>query len=201
MRAIVLLSGGIDSTVALAEAIEVGRECSCMFFDYQQRAFINEWTASRAVASYYGRPVASCHIDGLFWAGTSFLTGGTDCKQSIVPARNLLLLAHGIAAADARGAAEVWIGCNLDDAADYPDCTAPFVDAVSRAASYATSGVVVRAPHLHRNKAEVIRRGLELCAPLHITTSCADVSGHCGVCKACVLRREAYADLGLADNV
>lgn len=201
MRAIVLLSGGIDSTVALAEAIAAGRECSCLCFSYGQRAWINELESASAIARHYKTQFAQCHIDAFFWKGESFLTGGSDVAHSVVPARNMLLIAHGVAAAEAQGASEVWIGCNLNDALDYPDCTGDFVRSMSQAASYATSGVTVAHPHALRSKADVIRRGLELDVPLHMTTSCADGSGRCGVCKACALRRQAYAEIGTSDSV
>jgi len=200
VKAIVLLSGGIDSTVALAEAVTSGRECSALVFNYQQHAWLHELDAAAAIARHYGIDIAQCHIDGHFWRGASYLTGGNSGPaQSYVPARNLLLLSHGIAAAESQGAREVWYGPNADDAPDYPDCTEAFVEAVRDAARTGTvAHVNVVAPHIARTKADVIARGLELGAPLHLTTSCAG-SGRCGVCKACVLRRKAYAELGLED--
>ena len=202
MKSLILLSGGIDSTVALAEAAALGRTCSCLCFDYQQANWIGEWEAARSVAAFYRAPLAQCHIDGLFWRGTSFLTGcGGDPLQSYVPARNTLLIAHGVACAEAQGAEEVWFGANKDDHAFYPDCRPEFVEAISRVACLGTkSHVRVVAPHVERTKVEVVRRGLAIGAPLDRTTSCADSSGRCGVCRGCQLRRDAFAALGLKEN-
>jgi 7-cyano-7-deazaguanine synthase len=197
MKSIILLSGGIDSTVCLAEARDMGRECAALVFDYSQANWLNELEAASAVARHYGASIDQVHIDGFFWRGTSFLTGGSaDPLVSYVPARNLLLLSHGIACAEARGAEEVWFGANLDDAGFYPDCRFQFVSAVNLVAALGTkSHVRVIAPHLERTKAEVIQRGHNLNAPLALTTSCAERSGRCGVCRGCVARREAYASL------
>lgn len=194
MKAIVLLSGGIDSTVALAEAIHNGRECRALTFNYGQANWIHELDAASAVARHYDTPLAQCHIDGHFWRGSSFLTGGSsDPLQSYVPARNLLLLAHGIAAAEAWGAEEVWFGANADDSGYYPDCRAEFVEAVNVVAARGTKASVrIVAPHVERTKVDVVRVGLALGVPLELTTSCADASKHCGKCRGCILADEAY---------
>jgi 7-cyano-7-deazaguanine synthase len=120
--------------------------------------------------------------------------------QSYVPARNLLMLAHGVACAEAKGAGEVWFGPNADDHAFYPDCRPAFVAAMSAVATLGTKqSVEIIAPHVLRSKCEVVARGIELGAPLHLTTSCADHSGRCGVCRGCVARRAAFAELGAVD--
>jgi 7-cyano-7-deazaguanine synthase len=193
-KAIVLLSGGVDSTVALAEALAQGLDGSCLVFNYQQAAWIRELEAASAVANHYGIALSQCHIDGHFWRGASFLTGGSiNPMESYVPARNLLLLAHGIAAAEAAGAGQVWFGANADDAEFYPDCRQTFVDALN-AVSGTKRPVRVVAPHLGRTKLGVLRLGVYLNAPLGITMSCASGTG-CGVCRGCRLDAEARSKL------
>ena len=193
MKAVVLLSGGIDSTVALAAALASGRECSALFLDYCQGSAFNEHAAAVAVANHYSVPIAKCTLDAFFWAHTAFLTGGGDPNQSYVPARNLLLLAHGIAVAEAQGAGEVWFGANAEDHAEYPDCRPEFVSAMCHVGSTGTkAGVVVVAPHLHRSKIAVVAMGRQLEAPMDLTVSCHAPSGHCGKCPGCKLRAVAF---------
>jgi 7-cyano-7-deazaguanine synthase len=197
MKSIILLSGGIDSTVCLAEAHAMQRECECMCFNYRQANWIGELNAASAVARHYGAEIDIVQIDGFFWRGTSYLTGGgTDPLVSYVPARNLLLLSHGIACAEARGAEEVWFGANLDDAGFYPDCRAEFIEAMNIVAARGTKkSVRIIAPHLERTKVGVVRMGRHLGAPLDITTSCASCNAPCGVCRGCELAESAYKAL------
>lgn len=193
MNAIVLLSGGIDSLVALDEAIDCERHCTAMSFDYGQKNR-KELECARRIAERYSVELLTCKLDAWFWLGTSFLTGGsTNTLDSYVPSRNLLLISHAIAAAEARGAREVWFGGNRDDHAVYPDTRPEFLAAVNEVAKRGTkSEIHVIAPHASRTKTQVIRRGISLGVPFELTTSCAD-AGDCGVCRGCVLTRDAFA--------
>lgn len=195
MKAVILLSGGIDSTVALAEARGIGRSCECLICQYGQANWQGESWAAKRVAEYYGCALATLQIDGTPWKGKSFLTGGSSNPlESYVPARNVMLLAHAIAYAESWGAEEVWFGPNREDADFYPDCRRQFVAMMSSVAELGTkSKVRITAPHLERTKTEIIQRGIELQAPLWLTTSCADSSGRCGVCRGCMSRRKAFA--------
>ena len=195
MKSIVLLSGGIDSTTALFEAQSMGRECVALCFNYGQANWLNEWTCAERIARERKVGLSQCHIDGLFWRGTSFLTGGSSNPlESYVPARNLLMLAHGIAMAEAQGAEEVWFGANADDAGFYPDCQQRFVEAVNYAAAKGTKRTVrIVAPHIWRTKREIVAVARKLGVDLDATTSCADNAMHCGKCRGCVLRDEALA--------
>lgn len=195
MKAIVLLSGGVDSTTALFEAQSMGRECAALCFNYGQSNWLNEWTCAERIARERGVDLSQCHIDGHFWRGTSFLTGGSaNPLESYVPARNLLLLAHGVAMAEAQAAEEVWFGANADDAGFYPDCRWQFVEAVNVAAARGTKhSVRIVAPHVERTKRQIVARARELGVNIDATTSCASGSMYCGKCRGCVLRDEAMA--------
>jgi 7-cyano-7-deazaguanine synthase len=194
MKAIILLSGGIDSTVCLAEARAMLRECECLIFNYGQANWIGEINAAGKVARHYGVEIDTVQIDRFFWRGASYLTGGGDDPlASYVPARNLLFLAHGIACAESRGADEVWFGANKDDAGFYPDCRQAFVDCMNGIGTLGTKRPVrIVAPHVERTKIGVIRLGRHLDAPLDFTTSCASEAAPCGKCRGCTAAEEAY---------
>lgn len=116
----------------------------------------------------------------------------------VVPGRNLVLIAHAINIAAATGASSVWIGCNADDAADYPDCRPPFILAASRLGE--EFGVVVEAPLLHMTKADVVREAQRLGVDVGATWSCYQPTAMCkpcGTCNACKLRIAALHDVGV----
>ncbi|HEY8518599.1 MAG TPA: 7-cyano-7-deazaguanine synthase QueC [Gammaproteobacteria bacterium] len=215
-RAVVLLSGGLDSATALAIARARGDECHTLAFDYGQR-HRSELHAARAVSAAGG---AVQHLElplpiGRF--GGSALTdagidvpeyGGDGIPVTYVPARNTVFLSLGLAWAEVLDARTIVIGVNFIDYSGYPDCRPEFVAAFQRLANVATrqalegQPVAIDAPLIAMSKAEIIRRGTELGVDYSLTVSCyrADDEGRaCGRCDACRLRRQGFEEAGVPD--
>lgn len=191
---VILLSGGLDSTVVLASALAEGRSPSCVSFDYGQRHADAELAAAVAVAAHYNVPQQTVDLKPAFapLARDSALTGGSGGPY--VPNRNAILLSIGVAYAESLGAADVRIGAHREDYAGFPDCRPAFVEAFDRVAQLGTThGVRVCAPFSHHNKSALVRRGVELSAPLHLTYTCyAGTHPACGECAACRTRKRAF---------
>ena len=209
-RAVVLLSGGLDSATALAIARARGDECHTLAVDYGQRHRA-ELAAARRVAAALGAVEHRELQVGIGELGGSALTdsriavpesGGAGIPVTYVPARNTVFLSLGLAWAEVLGAAKIVIGVNAIDYSGYPDCRPEFIAAFERLARLATkSGVEgqaleIDAPLVALTKVEIIRRGLALGVDYSLTVSCyqADDAGRaCGRCDACRLRREGFA--------
>ena len=221
LRAVVLLSGGLDSATALAWAVRRdGCEAHALAFDYGQRHRV-ELDAARRVADSLGvKRLDVVRIDAGVFAGASALTGGADVPKdraagemahgipvTYVPARNLLFLAHAAAVAEARGAGAVYLGVNAIDYSGYPDCRPEFIAAFEAAARLGTKAGVegrpleVRAPLATLSKAGIIREGVSLGVDYALTHSCYDPRGDlaCGRCDSCLLRSRGFAEAGVAD--
>ncbi len=221
--AVVLLSGGLDSTTVLAEARAAGYQAHALTVLYGQRHLI-ERQAARRVAEALG--VAS-HREitlDLRAFGGSALTSDTpvpkdrDSAQissgvpvTYVPARNTVMLAVALAMAETLGATDLFIGVNCRDYSGYPDCRPEFIEAFERLANLATKAGVeggrpfrVHAPLLRMTKVEIIQRGLELGVDYGLTHSCYDPDAQgrsCGRCDSCLLRLEAFRALGRVDPI
>jgi 7-cyano-7-deazaguanine synthase len=216
-RAVVLVSGGLDSATTLAIARAQGLECYTLSVDYGQRHRA-ELEAARRVAKALGaREHRVIRVD-LGGIGGSALTDATiavpESPQTgipitYVPARNTVMLSLALGWAEVLGADRICIGVNAVDYSGYPDCRPEFVAAFERVANLATrSGVEgtsvfrIFAPLIDLTKADIIRRGMELGVDFADTVSCyqADDAGRaCGACDACRLRREGFAAAGVAD--
>ncbi|HET7585210.1 MAG TPA: 7-cyano-7-deazaguanine synthase QueC [Gemmatimonadaceae bacterium] len=220
-RAVVLLSGGLDSATTLAIARADGFEAYALTVRYGQR-HAAELDAARALAERLG---AARHlvIDAdLRGVGGSALTDRIDVPKgrsldtmaegipvTYVPARNTVLLSFALAWAEVLGASDIFIGVNAVDYSGYPDCRPAFLEAFERLANVATKVAVedarrmrVHAPLLHLSKAEIIRHALALGVDVARTRSCYDpdeTGAACGECDACRLRLRAFAELGMAD--
>lgn len=210
-RAVVLLSGGIDSAVTLAEAQQRGHTCHTITFNYGQRHAV-EVNAAQRVAI---RAKVADHriIDiGLAQFGGSALTdptipvptGQLGAPATYVPARNTIFLSYALAYAETIGAHNIFIGCNRDDWDGYPDCRPEYLDAFEIMAGYATTTghqLLIHAPLIGLRKTNIIRRGAELGIDYTHTWSCYDPqdSRPCGRCDACLLRAKAFAEAGLTD--
>jgi 7-cyano-7-deazaguanine synthase len=215
-RAVVLLSGGLDSATTLAIARSGGYECHALSFDYGQRHRA-ELRAAARVADLLG---AASHREfplpiGAF--GGSALTdaaidvpdvGGDGIPVTYVPARNTILLSVALGFAEVLDAAAIFIGVNAVDYSGYPDCRPEFIAAFQALATVATKQGVegrpvrIEAPLIRMSKAEIIRRGVELGVDYAATVSCyrADDDGRaCGRCDACRLRREGFRAAGIDD--
>jgi 7-cyano-7-deazaguanine synthase len=217
MKAVVLLSGGLDSATVLAMAHAEARECHALSFTYGQRHEI-ELAAARRVAGAMGVAEHIVYPLDLRRFGASALTadiavpkdavGAPGIPITYVPARNTVFLAVALAFAEARGAGEIWIGVNEVDSSGYPDCRPGFIDAFQQVILKGTrSGIEqgeprIVAPLLHLSKGQIIRRGVELGVDYSLTHSCYDPDGDgraCGHCDSCLLRRRGFEEAGVPD--
>ncbi|MFQ5487617.1 MAG: 7-cyano-7-deazaguanine synthase QueC [Gammaproteobacteria bacterium] len=215
-RAVVLLSGGLDSTTTLAIARSQGYRCHALSFDYGQR-HRGELAAARCVAQALGAVEHRVMAIGLGDIGGSALTderiavpkeGGAGIPVTYVPARNTVFLALALGWAEVLDARDIFIGVNAVDYSGYPDCRPEYIAAFSAMANLATRAAVegapvaVRTPLIQMSKAEIIRTGMELGVDFARTVSCyaTDDEGRaCGHCDACRLRAAGFAAAGLAD--
>ena len=215
-RAVVLLSGGLDSATALAIARARGDECRTLAIDYGQRHRV-ELAAARGVSAALGALEHRELRVGLGELGGSALTdarlavpdrGGAGIPITYVPARNTVFLSLALAWAEVLGADKIVIGINAIDFSGYPDCRPEFVAAFEKLARLATKrgveghALAIDAPLVALTKAEIIRRGVELGVDYSLTVSCysADDAGRaCGRCDACRFRREGFAAAGVRD--
>lgn len=199
MKSVVLLSGGLDSTVLVADNATLGVETLAVTFDYGQMHRGREIGAARLVAAHYGIEhrivgLASAFIpSALTGLGEIPETHADQPDASIVPGRNMVLISVGVSIADAMGMGSVFIGATAEDEAGYPDCRRPFISAVDQAAWVSTEGrVSVRAPYVGFTKREVIELGRDLGAPLELSWSCyRGGETPCNNCGACISRNEA----------
>ncbi|HEU4685244.1 MAG TPA: 7-cyano-7-deazaguanine synthase QueC [Nitrospira sp.] len=218
-RAVVLASGGLDSTVAAAFARRDGCELYFLTIDYGQRHAVEVERARRIAEAMHVRSHVVCAVD-LRAIGGSALTqdipvpkdrAGEERHAGIpvtyVPARNLVFLSLAAAHAEVVGAASIYFGANVLDYSGYPDCRAEFIRAFEAAVKEGTKAgaegqaVRVMAPLIRLSKAEIIREGVALGAPLHLTHSCYDPVGDraCGRCDSCLIRREGFVKAGVVD--
>ena len=221
-RAVVLLSGGLDSATAAAIVKSEGFALHALTFRYGQRHAL-EVEAARSVAAALA--VADHRVIDIDLAdvGGSALTADLELPldrseaeiavgipSTYVPARNTIFLAYALAWAEVLDAHDIVIGVNAVDYSGYPDCRPEFIAAFERLANVATKagvegqGVRIRAPLIDLRKAEIIRRGLALGVDFALTTSCYDpstVGEACGRCDACVLRLKGFAAAGAVDPV
>ncbi|MEN3007282.1 MAG: 7-cyano-7-deazaguanine synthase QueC [Candidatus Methanosuratincola petrocarbonis] len=207
-RAVVVTSGGLDSTTALYWAIEKGYEAFPITFDYGQIARA-EIRCAEAVSKRLNLPWKLVDLSGLasVYAGATSLVDQSleitreFSKAIIVPFRNAILLSAAVAYASSIGAAHVLYGAHASDAENYPDCREEFVKAMEKAARLGTgSGIYIEAPLISMRKSEVIRLGTRLGVPYELTWSCyRDGDAHCGVCESCENRKRAFAEAGVSD--
>jgi 7-cyano-7-deazaguanine synthase len=219
-RAVVLLSGGLDSSTCLAVARAEGFEAHCLSVDYGQR-HRGELARARRIARALGAKDHRVVRVDLSSFGGSALTDraiavpkgrspsrmAREIPVTYVPARNTVLLALALAHAETLGAGDVFVGVNAIDYSGYPDCRPAFLRAFERLARLATKAGVsgrplrIRAPLLRLSKAGIVRLGTRLGVPYRLTQSCYDpIRGRaCGRCDACVLRRKGFAGAGVPD--
>ncbi|WP_067563264.1 7-cyano-7-deazaguanine synthase QueC [Halofilum ochraceum] len=215
-KAVVLLSGGLDSATALAMAQADGHEVFAMSFRYGQRHDI-ELEAAAAVAR--DRGVAEhriADIDLAAFGGSALTDPDIDVPETpsdgipvtYVPARNTIFLAYALAWAEVLAADAIYVGVNAVDYSGYPDCRPEYIAAFERMANLATrrgvegEPVTIEAPLIDWSKAEIIQRGTELGVDYVHTVSCYQADGEgrgCGVCDSCRLRAQGFADAGVAD--
>ena len=215
-RAVVLLSGGLDSATVLALALQQGYQCYALSFDYSQRHH-SELAAARRVAS--AASVAEhrvIHLDIGQFGGSALTDTSIAVPEALapgipvtyVPARNTVFLSLGLAWAEVLGACDLFIGVNAVDYSGYPDCRPEFIRAFETMANLATKAAVeghafhVHTPLIDLSKAEIIKMGTRLGVDYAQTVSCyqADTHGRaCGVCDSCRLRAAGFSAAGIPD--
>ncbi|MBL8064854.1 MAG: 7-cyano-7-deazaguanine synthase QueC [Chthonomonadaceae bacterium] len=216
-RAVVLLSGGLDSATVLALAKQSGYECHALTIEYGQRHII-EKECAQTVAKTIG--VAShkiAHVDLRLFGGSALTddidvpksgTGDGEVPVTYVPARNTVFLSMALAYAEVVGASAIFVGVNAVDYSGYPDCRPEFVTAFQALARVATKAtvegheVVIEAPLINMGKPEIIRMGIELGVDYGETSSCYDPcesGAPCGECDSCRIRQKAFSDIGETD--
>lgn len=214
-RAIVLLSGGMDSALTLAEARREGFECHALSIDYGQRHRA-ELKAAAKLANVLGATSHKVVLLDLRTLGGSALTAEIDVPLSpsegipltYVPARNTVMLSLALGWAEVVGARDLFVGVNAVDYSGYPDCRPAFIAAFQALAHVATKAGVggeswrVHAPLMDLSKADIVRRGAVLGVDFGMTVSCyqADEAGQaCGRCDACRLRARGFVEAGVPD--
>ena len=217
--ALVVLSGGLDSTVCASIAARAGDLRLALTFDYGQRHRI-ELDRARAVAEHFGVEHLVVPIDASQWGGSALTDASVDVPDATdavdvdgdaipvtyVPARNLIFLSIAVGIAEVRDLDEVVIGVNALDYSGYPDCRPAFVASFAATAALALKRgveghpVEIVTPLIDLTKAGIVTLGRDLGAPLHLTWSCYRGGPRpCGSCDACVLRAKGFAEAGVAD--
>jgi 7-cyano-7-deazaguanine synthase len=215
-RAVVLLSGGLDSMVCAALAREAGFEVLALTVDYGQRHRV-ELAAAKAIAARLADRHIVLPLDLAAFGGSALTSdlavpkdevGAAGIPVTYVPARNTIFLGLALAWAEAAGARDLFIGVNALDYSGYPDCRPEFIAAFEALANRATkvgvegAGFSVHAPLQHMTKADIAREAQRLGLNAAMSHSCYDPApdgSHCGHCDACLLRAKGFAEAGIAD--
>ncbi len=220
-KAVILLSGGVDSATCLAIAIAEGYDPYALSFNYKQRHSIELDAASR-IAAFFGVKRHLVLDIPLGEIGGSALTTSVEVPKDVpidrigrsipityVPARNTIFLSFALAFAEVHGAGDIFIGVNALDYSGYPDCRPDYITAFEKMANLAVQKAVerrlafrIRTPLLRLNKAQIIKRGIELGVDFALTHSCYDpeLTGlACGHCESCLLRRKGFEEAGVPD--
>ncbi len=216
-RAVVLLSGGLDSATALAIARGEGYDCYALSFDYNQRHRCELQAAGRVAESQGVAEHRSFKLDLAQFGGSALTDSAIDVPTegvgegipvTYVPARNTVFLSLALAWAEVLGARAIFIGVNAVDYSGYPDCRPEFIEAYQHMANLATragvegEGFTIHTPLIDLSKAEIIRRGTALGVNYGLTISCYDpdeAGRACGVCDSCRLRAVGFRDAGVSD--
>lgn len=222
-KAIVLISGGLDSTTALAIAARQGYECHCLSFSYGQRHHHELKSAAHIANAFRVKNHFIVNLD-FGRIGGSALTDAIDVPKlrnltemqsgvpvTYVPARNTVFLSYALAWAEVLAAPDIFIGVNAIDYSGYPDCRPEFIDAFEKMANLAIKAAVegtfsirIQAPLIHMTKGEIIRTGIQLGVDYSLTHSCYDPSPDglaCGQCDSCQLRLKGFEAAGIVDPI
>jgi len=220
-KAVVLLSGGLDSTTVVAMARQQGFQVYALSFDYGQNHKIELESAQRVAAKLGVQQHAIVKIDLRSFGGSALTSDvpvpkhrtaediGRGVPVTYVPARNTVFLALGLAWAETLGATDIFIGVNALDYSGYPDCRPEFIQAFERMANLATKmgtedgrRITIHTPLIAMTKKEIVETGLRLGVDYAMTVTCYDPSDDgaaCGACDACLLRLKGFAEAGVAD--
>ena len=215
--AICLVSGGMDSCVTAAIAHRENDELAFLHVSYGQRTEKRERESFEALADHYQVKLRlAISLEQLARIGGSSLTdesipvtaanlASVTIPSSYVPFRNAHLLSAAVSWGEVIGASSIYIGAVAEDSSGYPDCRPEFYEAFQNAIDLGTkpeTHLMIRTPVIHLKKSEIVRKGLELGAPLHLTWSCYQESeSACGICDSCALRLRAFREAGVADPI
>ena len=215
-KAVILFSGGLDSTTCLALALSQGYECFAISFNYQQKHHA-ELESAIKIAKHYAVHHEIIHLPVGHLGGSALTdqklnvqnyTGSTEVPNTYVPARNTILLSIALGYAEIIGADAIFTGTSSVDYSHYPDCRPEYLEAFQKMANLATKRgaeghpIVIEAPLLHLSKAETVLLGLSLGVDYSLSTSCyrADENGlACGHCDSCFLRKKGFKEAGIND--
>ena len=222
-KAIVLLSGGLDSATCLAIAREQGFQPLALSFRYGQRHAVELASAERVAKSQGVSEHRTVEIDLRLFGGSALTSDiavpkhsaaeeiGLDIPLTYVPARNTIFLSFALAFAEVAGASDIFIGVNTLDYSGYPDCRPEYIAAFEQLANLATKSAVegqqrvkIHTPLIDLTKSQIIRRGLDLGVDYSLTSSCYDpdaAGAACGHCDSCLLRLRGFAEIGVADPI
>ncbi|MEA5498952.1 7-cyano-7-deazaguanine synthase QueC [Limnoraphis robusta Tam1] len=221
MKAVILLSGGLDSSTVLYQAKADGYECYAISFDYQQR-HQRELTSAQQIAESAGIVEHQVvKFDLTLWGGSALTDRKIDLPRdrsldqmsetipiTYVPARNTIFLSFALGYAETVNASRVYIGVNALDYSGYPDCRPDYIDAMQDVFRLGTkqgregNPILIYSPLIHLKKTEIIQLGNQLGVPWEKTWSCyAGEEKACGVCDSCKLRLAAFQELGLTDPI
>ena len=215
-KAVILLSGGLDSVTALAIAQSQGYQCHALSFDYGQRHRSELDAVKRILACFAGVTHKVIHLDLDQIGGSALTDNGIAVPRqpsegipvTYVPARNTIFLSLALGWAEVLSAEAIFIGVNAVDYSGYPDCRPEYIKAFQSLANLATRQAVegkaikLETPLIHLSKAEIIQKGMQLGVDYSLTVSCyaADNQGRaCGECDSCRLRAAGFADAGVSD--
>ncbi|MEC4985030.1 MAG: 7-cyano-7-deazaguanine synthase QueC [Oscillatoria sp. PMC 1068.18] len=219
MKAVVLLSGGLDSATVLFQARAEGYDCYSLSFDYQQRHQRELIAAAEIASAARVKQHQVVNFDLRAWGGSALTDAQIDlpCDRSLtemsqnipityVPARNTIFLSFGLAYAEAINAQRVYLGVNALDYSGYPDCRPDYLEAMQKVFRLGTKKgregqeIQITAPLIDLKKTEIIQLGNQLGVPWKLTWSCyAGEEVACGICDSCRLRLAAFAELNLPD--
>lgn len=214
-KAVVLLSGGLDSTTCMAVARKEGFQLYPISFLYGQK-HSRELECARKVAEYYQVPYHRVfridYIEGNALTDSRVdvpdYVGGREIPVTYVPARNILFLSYAAGYAESIDAQAIFIGVSAVDYSGYPDCRPEFIMAFQKVLEVGTkrgvegSAVEIKTPLINLSKAETIKLAVQLGAPLHLTTSCyRGGEKACGVCDSCTLRLKGFKEAGIEDPI
>ncbi len=220
MKAVVLLSGGIDSATTCAVARDAGYDVYALSFFYNQRHHMEIRAARRLADSFQVSRHIIINLPSLIFSSSALIKGSpeeipqkeisdpSDIPVTYVPGRNILFLSYALSYAENIAARDIFIGANCVDYSGYPDCRPAFIEAFEQMANLGTkSGVTgnrirIRAPLIMMKKSEIITLGTELGVDYGMTLSCYNPSGEglsCGRCDSCVIRKAGFAEAGIPD--
>jgi len=221
MIAIVLLSGGLDSSTILATATADGYDCYCLSFRYGQKHLFEINSAIEIAKIYKAKEHKIVDIDLTIFKGSSLTSEmeipkhsnldhlkNKEIPSTYVHGRNTIFLSYAFAYAESLGASNIFIGCNAIDYSNYPDCRPEYIDSYEKMINIAkakiSNDIKIHAPLLHLSKSDIIILGNSLGVDYSLTTSCyePDKNGYaCGKCDACFLRRNGFNNAGLSDPI